>query len=59
MYVCTCACVEIVAAEPGIKLEAEQVDFSGVGLLTEAYTPDLRYYILLGVWGVGGGGGGV
>lgn len=45
------------AAEPLSKLEAEQVDFPAVGLLTEAYTPDLRYCILLsvgvGVWGLG------
>lgn len=43
-----CVCAEIVAAEPLRSLEAEQVDFPGVGLLTEAYTPELRYCILLG-----------
>ena len=35
-------CVDV-APELGSKLGAEQVDFSGVGLLTEAYTPELRY----------------
>ena len=44
---CVCVCAEIVAAEPLRSLEAEQVDFPGVGLLTEAYTPELRYCILL------------
>ena len=47
--VCVCVCAEIVAAEPLRSLEAEQVDFPGVGLLTEAYTPELRYCMLLGV----------